>query len=199
MNDTTTSIYKIQNTANNKCYIGVSIGPKKRFYNHKYHLKRGTHPNKEMQDDYTKLAKRNEEVKMIFQVLVDNVSVRDVSDLEIEYINKKDAYENGYNSKLASPYGKSDIRKKRTNTQRIEREKRKWTIKECRINSGLSIEEISQKLGVSCVKYQLVESENVWPTNFFSKIWEFGSIVDVPDGYINHKGNEEEEILVGRN
>ena len=47
-------IYKIENVKNGKFYIGSSINYKKRFRNHIYNMRRGTHHNIHMQRTYDK-------------------------------------------------------------------------------------------------------------------------------------------------
>ena len=49
------SVYLIENKATGKVYVGVSKNCKRRIYQHLYLLKKGTHPNKDMQTDYNSL------------------------------------------------------------------------------------------------------------------------------------------------
>ena len=45
-------IYKIENTKNNKIYIGSSINIEKRFYKHLWMLKKGIHDNNHLQNSF---------------------------------------------------------------------------------------------------------------------------------------------------
>jgi group I intron endonuclease len=46
-------VYKITNKITGDFYIGSSLHLAKRFSNHKYDLRRGTHPNHKLQNDFT--------------------------------------------------------------------------------------------------------------------------------------------------
>ena len=52
-------IYKIECIANNKVYIGQSINIKRRLYDHKTRLRKGTHKNKHLQNAWNKYGEDN--------------------------------------------------------------------------------------------------------------------------------------------
>ena len=56
--------YKIK-FPNNTCYIGCSIGPKKRIANHKWMLKYQRHPNPKVQESYNSCKGKN----VIYEIL----------------------------------------------------------------------------------------------------------------------------------
>ena len=52
-------VYCIRCKVNNKAYIGSSVDIKKRWNDHKGALRRGKHPNKQLQEDYNKYGADN--------------------------------------------------------------------------------------------------------------------------------------------
>ena len=52
-------VYKITNIINNKCYIGSSKNIKKRWYEHKRRLRKGTHHSQYLQHSYNKYGEPN--------------------------------------------------------------------------------------------------------------------------------------------
>ena len=86
-------IYKIENLANNKVYIGLSSNLNKRFYEHKRLLILNTHTNRYLQRSWNKYGQDN----FIFEIL-EICNKDDLSNKEIYYIQKYDSFINGYNS-----------------------------------------------------------------------------------------------------
>lgn len=54
-----TGIYKIKNLVTNKIYVGSSTNIKKRWRDHKWHLKEGIHHNSHLQSSYNKYGLNN--------------------------------------------------------------------------------------------------------------------------------------------
>ena len=88
-------IYKITNINNNKVYIGSSSDIERRFSEHKRDLKENKHHSYKMQNDFN-LNKNIED--FVFEIIeyVDG-SKSDLFRKEQFYIDKYDAYNNGYN------------------------------------------------------------------------------------------------------
>lgn len=76
-------IYKIECIANNKVYIGQSINIKKRLYDHKTRLRKGTHKNKHLQNAWNKYGEDNFTFETLIQCDKD-----ELDDKEIFYIEK---------------------------------------------------------------------------------------------------------------
>lgn len=87
-------IYKILNTFNDKCYIGQTIRPKKRFKQHLNEIKGKYHKNKHLQNAWHKYG----EEFFVFEILEENVGSREeLNYLESYYIKHFNSVENGYN------------------------------------------------------------------------------------------------------
>ena len=54
-----TGIYKIRNKQNNKVYIGSAVDIKKRWRDHKWHLKENKHHNPHLQFSFNKYGLEN--------------------------------------------------------------------------------------------------------------------------------------------
>lgn len=54
-----TGIYKIKNLVTNKIYVGSSTNIKKRWRDHKWHLKKGIHHNSHLQSSWNKYGSNN--------------------------------------------------------------------------------------------------------------------------------------------
>ncbi len=76
--DSDIGVYMIENILNGKKYIGSSYRIKKRIYDHKYHLKRGTHVNNKLQKSWSK----NGETNFVFKIL------EKIELLDFEYLLK---------------------------------------------------------------------------------------------------------------
>ena len=73
-------IYKIENTSNGKCYIGQSVQIESRWRHHKYHLAKGNHQNRYLQNAYNKSPEA-----FTFEVL-EECDIEQLNDLEQFYI-----------------------------------------------------------------------------------------------------------------
>ena len=85
-------IYKIQNLINNKVYIGQSVDIEKRWSTHKTELKNNYHYNIHLQNAWNKYGEENFEFS-----IVEECSVDQLNQCEIDWISKFNSYENGYN------------------------------------------------------------------------------------------------------
>lgn len=180
----TVGIYKIENLHNGRVYIGVSVNVERRFYQHKNLLLNGKHPNKGMQQDY--LASGSDAVDSVFSFiqLSEGISVKDVDEVEAIYIKKYASSGETYNRKAASPYGYSDKKQREKNHAAIKALGRKWTIEECRLNCGLTVESMAKKMHVSVPKYEYIEKFGHF--DHPSTIYYFLKLVDVESEYFEH-------------
>lgn len=96
-------IYKIENTINNKVYIGQSTDIDKRWKSHKESLRNNRHSNAHLQDSYNKYGS-----SIFIYSILEECSERDLTDREqywIDYYGGIDSDQN-YNMKGASSAGK---------------------------------------------------------------------------------------------
>lgn len=77
-------IYIIKNNINDKVYIGSTKNVKRRFYHHKYNLKKNKHSNPRLQKFYNKYGISSLEFKMLEIVEIDD----DLLPREQYYLNK---------------------------------------------------------------------------------------------------------------
>ena len=180
----TVGIYKIENLHNGRVYIGVSVNVERRFYQHRNLLSNGKHPNKGMQRDY--LASGSDDVDAVFSFiqLDEGISAKDVDEIEGEYIEKYSSICEMYNRKAASPYGYSDKKQIEKNHAAIKALGRKWTIEECRLNSGLTVSEIARKMKISENRYEHLEKFGVF--THCNEPYYFCNLVDVESEYFEH-------------
>ena len=89
------SIYIIKNKCNEKVYIGQTMqSVHERFTQH---LKPSTIKKRGSYKIYNAINKYGKE-NFYYEILEDNVNLKDIDDLEIYYIAEFDSYNNGYNS-----------------------------------------------------------------------------------------------------
>lgn len=87
-------IYSITNSKNGKKYIGSTAKSfKSRWKKHITNLKRGGHVSHHLQNAWNKYGEDN----FIFKIEEIMDSVENLLDLERDYINKYDSFNNGYN------------------------------------------------------------------------------------------------------
>lgn len=87
-------IYEIKNRINGKVYVGQSIHIEERIKRHQRELKAGIHHNHHLQRSYNKYGKENFEYIILYQAQQDE----DLDELEKQYIEKENAFTNGYNA-----------------------------------------------------------------------------------------------------
>ena len=180
----TVGIYKIENLHNGRVYIGVSTNVERRFYQHRNLLSNGKHPNKGMQHDYLASGSNDIDAVFSFVQLKEGVSVKDVDEIEAIYIKKYTTLGEVYNRKAASPYGYSDKRQREKNHAAIKALGRKWTVKECRLNCGLTVFEMAKKMRVSENRYEHIEEFGIF--THCDEWFDFCRLVDVGSEYFEH-------------
>ena len=90
-------IYKIENKINHKVYIGQTIrSASQRKCEHWWHLKRGNHRNKHLQNAVDIYGLQN----FVFCVIEDNVDLHQLNTKEQYYIQQYNSYYCGYNLTL---------------------------------------------------------------------------------------------------
>lgn len=92
-------VYKITNTINNKCYIGVSTDIWKRWINHKSILNKGIHYNKKLQNDWVLYQEKSFTIEILEKVNKENFQQK-----EQFWMDKYKCYleEYGYNKQIIS-------------------------------------------------------------------------------------------------
>lgn len=88
------AVYGIYNHTEEKWYIGSSVNLSRRRSEHLSLLRRGTHPNKKLQDSCNRTGFSSIEFFVIEEL--DNDS--NLLNIEFEYIKEFDSYNNGYNN-----------------------------------------------------------------------------------------------------
>ena len=86
-------IYSIVNKINGKMYIGLTTNKDKRLSRHKRNLNNNKHRNKHLQNSWNKYGKDN----FKFEILEKNISKNNLSQKEMEYIDKLNSFKSGYN------------------------------------------------------------------------------------------------------
>ena len=94
MYDSKSYIYMLYNFANNKIYVGHTVHPEIRKRDHINALRRGSHPNKEMQADFDKFGD-----VFFFTIIEEKCGFREKSN-EYEWMRKLKTYDEryGYNT-----------------------------------------------------------------------------------------------------
>jgi group I intron endonuclease len=86
-------VYAIRNGINQKCYVGSAVSLARRFYNHVWHLERGTHRNPKLLASWRK----NGAPTFTFEVLEVVANPADLVEREQYWIDRTDAAKKGYN------------------------------------------------------------------------------------------------------
>jgi len=100
-------IYKINNTINNKFYIGSSCNILKRFNEHITRLKKNAHPNKHLQSAFKKYGLKSFSFTILEECDIDILLAR-----EQYYLDNIDCWKTVYNKTKISTGGGSDVLKK---------------------------------------------------------------------------------------
>lgn len=143
---------------NNIPYVGkdFEIQRKKRIKSHLSELKRNGHWNKEMQEEFNK---ENDFSGEVLWVESTPVSDDELCELEKEYINKLDSFENGFNKTLGGigllgiNFTEEQIERKRKNTIGDSNPQSKISLEDFLeivklLNEGLNNKEISLKFNL---------------------------------------------------
>ena len=111
-------IYCITNIINKKVYIGqTSLGENRRWSNHKYYLRKGTHKNQHLQNAWNKYGEQS----FIYSVLYTAQTKEELNQAEKDYIQKLQSYkpEIGYNLDLGGGVGRMTEENKEKLRQRM--------------------------------------------------------------------------------
>lgn len=93
-------IYKIENTINNKVYIGSTCDFNRRYKTHFNHLRLNKHCNIHLQRSYNIYGVRY----FVMSIIEDNIPSNIITSKEDYYIQKYDSYKNGYNGSQFSSF-----------------------------------------------------------------------------------------------
>ena len=97
-------IYKIRNTVTNESYIGKSEDIESRFAAHKNDLKKGTHINKGLQEDYDLTEAIFPEFQIYTYKIIKEVEESELDDEEIRLIKEHNSFKKGYNRTKGGKY-----------------------------------------------------------------------------------------------
>ena len=98
-------IYKIENLLNHKIYIGLTNNIQRRKNRHFSDLKRNVHDNKFLQKEYNLYKEDNFSFDVIYS---GEISYKEISNKEVEFIIAYDSYHNGYNQNSGGNFGPSN-------------------------------------------------------------------------------------------
>ena len=115
-----TGIYKIHNKSNNKIYVGSGVDIKKRWRDHKWHLKENKHHNSHLQSSYNKYGLE----KFVFSI-VEECDVKNLLILERNYIEKYNTFNRDFGYNVNDPEHKFLGRKHSEKTKKILSELKK--------------------------------------------------------------------------
>lgn len=112
-------IYKITNSINNKCYIGMSTKLKDRIKRHLRKLVTNNHNNKYLSRAFNKYGVDNFEIEIL--EMFNEITHSELLKLEIEYIQYYNSLKNGYNLLLDNS---SHLKKLNKSKDHIERNRK---------------------------------------------------------------------------
>lgn len=95
-------IYKIENKVNHKIYIGLTNNIVRRRNRHFTDLNCNRHDNKFLQKEFNQYGKENFEFSIELQ---GDYTPEEISQLEQQYIQKYDSFQNGYNQNEGGNFG----------------------------------------------------------------------------------------------
>lgn len=95
-------IYKIENLVNHKKYIGLTNNILRRKNRHFTDLRRNMHDNSFLQKEFNIYGESNFSFSIEFQ---GDVTSKEISEKEKEFIKKYDSYKNGYNQNEGGNFG----------------------------------------------------------------------------------------------
>ena len=117
----TIGIYCIENTKNNKKYIGSSIDIERRLVGHRCKLNAGEHENENLQNSYFKYGKENFRFFILEETLEENLVERENNFI---YLYDTISRSKGYNMKDASGRELREESRKKMSRTHTEEEKR---------------------------------------------------------------------------
>ena len=91
-------VYMIENKINGKVYIGSSANIEHRLQDHRYNLRKGTHTNKALQEDFNQ--RHTFRVHVLYVEAIPRYSRQNrnkIYAIEWKFIEKYNAIESGYN------------------------------------------------------------------------------------------------------
>lgn len=98
-------IYKIENLANHKIYIGLTNNIQRRRNRHFTDLNCQRHPNSFLQKEFNIFGRENFSFEKVFE---GDCSYEEISEKERYYIKQYDSYYNGYNQNEGGNFGPSN-------------------------------------------------------------------------------------------
>lgn len=98
-------IYKIENLQNHKIYIGLTNNIARRRARHFTDLRCNRHDNNFLQKEFNIYGEENFSFEQLFE---GDVSEKEISEKEREYIKLYDSYRNGYNQNEGGNFGPSN-------------------------------------------------------------------------------------------
>lgn len=127
-------IYKWENKINNKVYIGQTMnryGYRERWSQHRYQAENSIHNNNKFHNAIRKYGIDNFDKEVLECIEMDDkVELKKVLDkIEVEYIEKYDSFNNGYNSTLGGDfniYNSGDIDNIRNKMIESKNKSQKW-------------------------------------------------------------------------
>lgn len=129
-------IYIIENTINNKCYIGSSTQLNKRLTTHKCLLNKNQHHSYKLQGAFNKYGESNFNFRILEEVQFPEeytklLKLEYLECLEQHYINKYNSYKKGYNvSKIPKIVGNSNTKDSIKKGIQTRRERGSYNISE---------------------------------------------------------------------
>lgn len=99
-------IYRITNTVTNESYIGKSKDIEGRLAAHKDGLRKGTHINKGLQEDYDLTEAIFPEFQIYVYKIIKEVEESELDDEEIKLIEEYNSFKKGYNRTKGGKYDK---------------------------------------------------------------------------------------------
>lgn len=147
------SIYKITNIINNKCYIGQTTDPTRRWREHKSQGY-GQEKNKKLYYAFSKYGIEN----FTFEILEENIE--NYNEREKYWIRYYDSYENGYNMTEGGEEPPLNIKEKSPFAQHSQEEVDK--VIDLIQNTNIPLKEIAEMSGYDYSTIKRIQSGKLW-------------------------------------